>query len=480
MGNCQLFFCKIQYMGRRDKGQVIENLKVLNFASEGKCIAKHDDKVIFLEYCAPGDVVDVQVTHSKKSWAEAKVLNFKEYSSLRTTPACEHFTICGGCKWQHIPYSVQATYKESQIRDAFERIGKLPFENIEPIIGSATEYYYRNKLEYTFSSKRWLTDAQIKSGQEFDRRALGFHIPGKFDKILDVNKCFLQKDPSNDIRNTFRDFCIEQDLEFFDINTKKGFVRNLIIRTTSIGDLMVIVQVFEDQKDNIDRINQFLGTRFPQITSLNYVVNPKMNETFHDLEVVCVKGKPYIEEQMEDLKFRIGPKTFYQTNSEQAFVLYKIARELADIKEHELVYDLYTGAGTIANFVAPKAKKVVGVEYVPQAIEDAKVNSDINGISNTVFYAGDMKNVLDDAFVKANGKPDVIITDPPRAGMDEKVVLKLLEIKPERIVYISCNPATQARDLALMMEDYSIKVVQPVDMFPQTSHCENIALLIRK
>ncbi len=464
-------------MGRRDKGQVIENLEVLNFASEGKCIAKYLEKVIFLEYCAPGDVVDVQITHSKKSYAEAKVLQFKKYSSLRITPQCTHFSICGGCKWQHIPYSVQSSYKESQVKDAFERIGKLPFERIEPIIGSQQEYYYRNKLEFTFSNRRWLTNEQVKSDNEYDRRALGFHIPGKFDKILDVDHCFLQKDPSNNIRNTLKEFCIANDFEFFDINSKKGFVRNLIIRTASTGDLMVIVQVFEDQKEAILKMMTFLAEKFPEITSLNYVVNPKMNETFHDLEIVCSKGKPYIEEQMEGLKYRIGPKTFYQTNSEQAYILYKAAVDLADLKGHELVYDLYTGAGTIANFVARKSKKVVGVEYVPQAIEDAKINSEINGITNTVFYAGDMKNVLNDEFIKANGKPDVIITDPPRAGMDEPVVLKILEIKPQTIVYISCNPATQARDLALMMELYEIKKIQPVDMFPQTSHCENIVLL---
>ncbi|HTF81511.1 MAG TPA: 23S rRNA (uracil(1939)-C(5))-methyltransferase RlmD, partial [Cytophagales bacterium] len=371
-------------------------------------------------------------------------------------------------------------YKESQIRDAFERIGKLPFEHIAPIIGSHQEYYYRNKLDYTFSNKKWLTDEEIKSEADFDRRALGFHIPGKFDKILDVKHCHLQKDPSNEIRNDLKQFCLDQGLAFFDINTKQGFVRNLIIRTASTGDLMVIVQVFEDQPDHITKVTDFLANRFPEITSLNYVINPKMNETFHDLEVVCVKGKSYIEEAMEGLTYRIGPKTFYQTNSEQAYVLYKTARDIADIQEHELVYDLYTGAGTIANFVAKKAKKVVGVEYVPQAIADAKVNSEINGIHNTVFYAGDMKNVLNDEFININGRPDVIITDPPRAGMDEKVVLKILEINPERIVYISCNPATQARDLALMINDYTIRHVQPVDMFPQTSHCENIVLLVRK
>ncbi|MFN8439035.1 MAG: 23S rRNA (uracil(1939)-C(5))-methyltransferase RlmD [Cytophagales bacterium] len=464
-------------MSRNSRGQVIENLKVENYAAEGKCIAKHEEKVIFLEYCAPGDIVDVQITHSKKSWAEAKVINYKEKSALRIEPSCEHFTICGGCKWQHIPYSEQTTYKENQVKDQFERIGKLPFEKILPIIGSNEQYYYRNKLDFTFSNKKWLTDSQIKSDDNFDRRALGFHIPGRFDKILDVSKCFLQADPSNQIRNELRNFCIENDFEFFDIATKKGFVRNLIIRTASTGDLMVIVQVFENQEKNIKSICDFLASKFPEITSLNYVVNPKMNETFHDLDIICVKGKPYIEEEMEELKFRIGPKTFYQTNSKQAYILYTATRNLAEIKETDLVYDLYTGAGTIANFVAKKAKKVVGVEYVPQAIEDAKINSEINGISNTVFYAGDMKNVLNDEFIAQNGKPDVIITDPPRAGMDEKVILKILEIAPKRIVYVSCNPATQARDLALMKEQYHIKTVQPVDMFPQTYHVENIVLL---
>lgn len=467
-------------MSRNLRGQIIENLKVENFAAEGKCIARHNEKVIFLEYCAPGDVVDVQITHSKKSWAEAKVVNFKELSSLRITPTCEHFATCGGCKWQHIPYQSQIEYKALQVRDQFERIGKLPFKKIEPIIGSGEQFYYRNKLDFTFSNKKWLTDDQIKSDDNFDRRALGFHIPGRFDKILDINNCYLQAEPSNTIRNSVKKFCIDNEFEFYDIAAKTGFVRNLIIRTASTGDLMVIVQVFENQEQNIKKITDFLAQNFPQISSLNYVVNPKMNETFHDLDIVCVKGKPYIEEEMEGLRFRIGPKTFYQTNSKQAYILYKATRDLAQINENDLVYDLYTGAGTIANFIAKKAKKVVGVEYVPQAIDDAKINSEINNISNTVFYAGDMKNVLNDEFIKDNGKPNVIITDPPRAGMDEKVVLKLLEIAPEKIVYVSCNPATQARDLALMIHAYEIEIVQPVDMFPQTYHVENIVLLKRK
>lgn len=448
--------------------------------AEGKCLARHNNMVIFVAGVAPGDVVDLRITRKKKKFYEAEPVHFHELSELRVQPFCEHFGTCGGCKWQHIGYDTQLHFKQKQVKDNLERIGKVPLPEFDPILGSEKTRYYRNKLEYTFSNTSWLTKEQIESGQEFDRDALGFHIPGRFDKILDIKHCYLQPDPSNAIRLEVRRYAKEHDLPFFDIVKQEGYMRNLIIRTANTGEVMVIVQVYEDRPEEIQALMEHLATTFPEITSLQYVVNPKGNETFHDLEVVCYKGLPYIHEEMEGIKFRVGPKSFYQTNADQAYELYRLTRELAALTGDELVYDLYTGAGTIANFVAKQAREVIGIEYVPSAIEDAKINSQINDITNTTFYAGDMKDILSDELIARHGRPDVVITDPPRAGMHEDVVQKLLQVHPNRIVYVSCNPATQARDVEWLSEKYEVTRVQPVDMFPQTHHVENIVLLTAK
>ncbi|OKL39789.1 23S rRNA (uracil(1939)-C(5))-methyltransferase RlmD [Pontibacter flavimaris] len=448
--------------------------------AEGKCLARHDNMVVFVAGVAPGDVVDLRVTRKKKSYMEAEPVHFHELSELRVQPFCEHFGTCGGCKWQHIGYDTQLYFKQKQVKDNLERIGKVPLPEFDPILGSEKTRYYRNKLEYTFSNTSWLTKEQIQSGQEYDRDALGFHIPGRFDKILDIKHCYLQPDPSNAIRLEVRKYAKEQNLPFFDIVKQEGYMRNLIIRTANTGEVMVIVQVYEDRPAEMQALMEHLAATFPEITSLQYVVNAKGNETFHDLEVVCYKGLPYIHEDMEGIKFRVGPKSFYQTNADQAYELYKKTRELANLTGNELVYDLYTGAGTIANFVARQAREVIGIEYVPSAIEDAKINSQINNITNTTFYAGDMKDILSDELVARHGRPDVVITDPPRAGMHEDVVKKLLQVHPNRIVYVSCNPATQARDVEWLSEKYDVTRVQPVDMFPQTHHVENIVLLTAK
>ncbi|MDJ1472696.1 23S rRNA (uracil(1939)-C(5))-methyltransferase RlmD [Cytophagaceae bacterium DM2B3-1] len=460
---------------------ILEKITVSDFAAEGKCLARYGEIVVFIEgIVAPGDVVDLRVFKQKKNFWEAQVIKIHEASSQRTTPFCQHFGVCGGCKWQHIPYTTQLAQKQDQVTDNLERIGKIHLPEIQPILPSKATTYYRNKLEYTFSSNRWLTDEDMQKGEITDRTALGFHIPKRFDKILDIETCYLQPDPSNKIRLAVREFARQNNYPFFDLVKQEGFLRNLIIRTTTTGELMVIVQVFSKDEPKLYALLDFLRDTFPAITSLQYVINAKGNETFHDLEVVTYHGKPYITEKMEDLEFRVGPKSFYQTNAEQALELYTIARTYADLKGDELVYDLYTGTGTIANFVARQAKKVVGLEYVPMAIEDAKINSEVNGISNTAFFAGDMKDLLTEDFLQANGYPDVVITDPPRAGMDAKVVEMLLKVAPQRIVYVSCNPATQARDLALLDEKYVVMAVQPVDMFPHTYHVENVAWLEKR
>nr|WP_139237240.1 23S rRNA (uracil(1939)-C(5))-methyltransferase RlmD [Pontibacter akesuensis] len=445
--------------------------------AEGKCLARHNNMVIFVAGVAPGDVVDLRITRKKKTFLEAEAVAFHELSELRVQPFCEHFGTCGGCKWQHIGYDTQLYYKQKQVKDNLERIGKVPLPEFDPILGSAKTRYYRNKLEYTFSNNGWLTKEQINSSEEFDRNALGFHIPGRFDKILDIKHCYLQPDPSNAIRLEVKRYAREHSLPFIDLVKHVGYMRNLIIRTANTGEVMVIVQVFEDKPEEMEALMQHLATTFPEITSLQYVVNSKGNETFHDLEVVCYKGLPYIHEDMEGIKFRVGPKSFYQTNADQAYELYKKTRELANLTGNELVYDLYTGAGTIANFVAHQCREVIGIEYVPSAIEDAKINSQINNITNTTFYAGDMKDILSDELIARHGRPDVVITDPPRAGMHEDVVQKLLQVHPNRIVYVSCNPATQARDVEWLSAKYDVSRVQPVDMFPQTHHVENIILL---
>ncbi len=467
-------------MSRKMKNKVITNLLIERIASEGKCVGHHEGKVVFVSNVAPGDVVDVRITKGKSSFMEGEAIRFHEYSKDRIEPFCSHFGTCGGCKWQHIHYNLQKTYKHQQVLDQFQRIAKVPIPEVLPIFGSAKTQYYRNKLDFTFSNSRWLTREEINSGQEFERNALGFHIPKMFDKIIDIEHCYLQGGISNQVRNDLRAFARQNQLSFYDIRGQKGLLRNLIIRTTSTGQTMVIVQFGENDPKSIPLVMEFLSDKFPEITSLLYVINTKGNETFHDLELVTFAGLPYIEEEMEGLKFRVGPKSFYQTNSEQAYELYKVARDFADLQGDEVVYDLYTGTGTIANFVAKKAKQVIGVEYVEAAIEDAKLNSQINGIENTRFYAGDMKDILNEEFIASHATPDVIITDPPRAGMDEKVVQMLLRLEAPKIVYVSCNPATQARDLAWLGEKYQVEKVQPVDMFPQTYHVENVVLLTLK
>nr|WP_255748368.1 23S rRNA (uracil(1939)-C(5))-methyltransferase RlmD [Pontibacter liquoris] len=461
----------------KNKFEILENIRIEEMVAEGKCLARHDNLVIFVGGVAPGDVVDLRVTRKKKSFLEAEAVAFHQYSELRVEPFCEHFGVCGGCKWQHIAYSTQLYYKQKQVKDNLERIGKVPLPEFDPILGSVKTRYYRNKLEFTFSGNGWLTNEQIRSGEEFDRNALGFHMPGRFDKILDIEHCYLQPDPSNAIRLAVRVYARQHGLVFFDAVTQEGFLRNLIIRTANTGELMVLLQVKTNDQEAILGLMQHLEQTFPEITSLQYVVNAKGNATYHDLEVVCYKGLPYIHEEMEGIRFRVGPKSFYQTNADQAYELYKKTREFAGLTGNELVYDLYTGAGTIANFVAAQCREVIGIEYVPSAIEDAKINSQINNITNTTFYAGDMKDILSDELVARHGRPDVVITDPPRAGMHEDVVAKLLQVHPARIVYVSCNPATQARDLELLSQKYDVARVQPVDMFPQTHHVENIVLL---
>ena len=460
----------------RGKKKVLEGVTIEGIAAEGKCIARVDEQVVFVEKVAPGDVVDVRITRKKPSFMEGTPVKFHSYSKDRVEPFCKHFGTCGGCKWQHIPYDMQLSYKHQQVVDNLERIAKVELPEIQPILGSANTQYYRNKLEYTFTNWKWLTKEEIETEDELDRRALGFHMPGRFDKILDIDKCYHQADPSNDIRNGVRDYCIEHDIPFYDLVKKTGNLRNLIIRNSVLNEWMVIIQFALDEEKN-EGLLEYLRDGFPELTSIQYVINNQPNENFHDLEVVCFHGKAYITEEMEGIQFRVGPKSFYQTNAKQAYELYKIAQDFANIQPEEVVYDLYTGTGTIANFVAKQAKQVVGVEYVEAAIEDAKVNSEINGIENTSFFAGDMKDVLTDEFLKENGQPDVVITDPPRAGMHPDVVKMLLRIEAHRIVYVSCNPATQARDLALLDEKYSVAKVQPVDMFPQTHHVENVVSL---
>lgn len=474
------FFINFAAMSRKMKNKVVKNLLIERIAAEGKCVAHHDGKVVFVQNVAPGDVVDVRVTRGKSSFLEGEAIHFHEYSNDRITPICSHFGTCGGCKWQHINYDLQQTYKRQQVVDQFTRIAKVEIPEVLPIIGSEATTYYRNKLDFTFSNNRWLTREEINSGEQFERNALGFHIPKMFDKIIDIDHCHLQGGLSNDVRNELRVFALANKLSFYDIRNQVGLLRNLIIRSSSIGETMVIVQFGSDQQEEIRLVMEFLQQKFPDITSLLYIVNLKKNETFHDLDVHTFSGKDYIEEEMEGLKFRIGPKSFYQTNSTQAYELYKVARTFADLQGDEVVYDLYTGTGTIANFVARQAKQVIGIEYVEAAIIDAKLNAQVNGISNTIFYAGDMKDMLNDDFIRQHAKPDVIITDPPRAGMHEDVINMLLKLEAPKIVYVSCNPATQARDVALLAEKYTVDIIQPVDMFPQTYHVENVVRLTLK
>lgn len=464
-------------MARAKTPLILENVEVLGMAAEGKCVAKPEGKVLFLKDSAPGDVVDVRVTRKKKSFLEGYPIKFHKRSAVRVTPVCGHFDICGGCKWQHIQYAEQLAYKQQQVVDALERIGKVEMNSISPIIGSDQTEYYRNKLEFTFSNSRWFTTDEINSGESLDGNALGFHIPGRFDKVLQIDHCHLQPEPSNKIRNWLNEYARKNDLSYYDLYRHEGFLRILMIRTATTGETMVLIQFAEDDQQAIEKLLSSLVAEFPDLTAVNYVINTKKNDTFNDLPVVNYSGREYIIEKMGDLKFIIGPKSFYQTNPVQAERLYQVALDYADLKGDELVYDLYTGTGTIANYIARKAAKVFGVEYVPEAIEDAKRNSQLNDISNTTFFAGDMKDLLNEAFIKQNGQPDVIITDPPRAGMHPDVVNTLLKIAARKIVYVSCNPATQARDILELSSLYEVVKSQPVDMFPHTHHVENVVQL---
>ncbi len=469
---------------RRRQAETAENVEIIDAGAEGVSIAKPDNKVVFIPFGAPGDVVDITYFKKKKNHFEGKITHFHKQSDKRTKPECSHFGLCGGCKWQHLDYTWQKFYKQKQVKDSLERIAKVPFPEIRPIIGSEEAYYYRNKLEYTFSNRRWLTDGAptgLKTAAELN--GLGFHLPGMFDRILDIEHCYLQQDPSNAIRLFVRDKANELGLSFYDVRAHEGLLRNLIIRTSTTGDLMVIL-VSTEANDEIDALLDSLGTAFPAITSLMHVVNTKKNDTINELPLRLVKGDPFITEKMQnpakgqpDVYFRIGPVSFYQTNPVQAEKLYRTAFDFATFSGNELVYDLYTGTGTIANYIARSVGHVIGIEYVEEAVKDAGQNAALNGIGNVSFFAGDMAKILDNSFVEANGKPDVVITDPPRAGMHDKVVEQLLSIEAKKIVYISCNPATQARDIGLLSAKYSISAVQPVDMFPQTQHVENVVLL---
>jgi 23S rRNA (uracil1939-C5)-methyltransferase len=468
------------------KGDILENIAIESMAAEGKCVARVDGKVLFVQGAAPGDVADISLTKIKSSFLEGNAVQIKRYSDQRAQPFCGHFGLCGGCTWQHLKYETQLQYKQQQVVDNLERIGGLVLPPIQPILASQSTRHYRNRLEFSFTSHRWLTREELASGREFNRSGLGFHLPKSFDKVFDVEHCYLQPEPSDKLRLAVRDLAIRENIPFFDLRQQTGFLRTITIRNTSTEEVMVILQVAENNKEWLEKILTMIATDFPEVTSLNYVINTKKNDTFADLDVHGYKGTPYITEEMPrpdgqgTLKYRIGPKSFYQTNSEQAFELYKVAWQLANLKGDELVYDLYTGTGTIANFVAGHAKKVIGLEYVAPAIEDAKVNSQLNNLTNTDFYAGDIKDLLDDAFINKHGRPNVVITDPPRAGMHEDVCNMLLKAAPEKIVYVSCNPATQARDLKILSEKYDIDAVQPVDMFPHTMHVENVVSLVKR
>jgi 23S rRNA (uracil-5-)-methyltransferase rumA len=470
---------------------LLEHITIESVAAEGKCIFHYDDKVVFVPFCVPGDVVDVQITKKKHSFMEGRVERIISYSKVRETPMCEHFGICGGCKWQNLPYEEQLKAKQQQVFDQLTRIGKVELPSFQPILGSVKTKEYRNKLEFGCANKRWYTKEEIaalppkEEGQEgnLSESAIGFHITGAFDKIYPIKKCWLMDDLHNEIRNEISRYAKENSLSFYDIRAQHGLLRDLMMRNSNTGEFMLLVQFHYDEEGDEQKAMQLLqhiADTFPQITSLIYVDNQKGNDTFGDLELTTFKGTDFIYETMEDLKFKVGPKSFYQTNTDQAYHLYCVARSFAQLTGGELVYDLYTGTGTIANFVAHQAKQVIGIEYVPEAIEDAKENSHVNGINNTLFYAGDMKDILTDDFIQEHGQPDVIITDPPRAGMHADVVKVILNAAPKRIVYVSCNPATQARDLQLMDADYKVAAVQPVDMFPHTPHVENVVLLERR
>ena len=472
-------------MARKKKElPLLEGITITGVAAEGKAIARVDNLVVFVPYVVPGDVVDLQIKRKKHSYAEAEAVKVHQYSDKRAIPFCQHYGVCGGCQWQVLDYSEQLKYKQQQVVDNLSRIGKVVLPEISPILGSEQTQGYRNKLEYTFSNKRWLTREEVAQNVVYDQmNAVGFHIPGAFDKVLAIEKCWLQDDVSNRIRNAIRDYAYEHQYTFINLRTHEGMLRNLIIRTSTTGELMVILvaQIKTGEEMRLfETLLQYVADSFSEITSLLYIINNKVNDSIGDLEVHTFKGEDHIFEEMEGLRFKVGPKSFYQTNSRQAYNLYKVARQFAGLTGNELVYDLYTGTGTIANFVSRQAHRVIGIEYVPEAIEDARINSEINGIDNTLFFAGDMKDILTEDFIREHGRPDVIITDPPRAGMHPDVVNVILQSAPKRIVYVSCNPATQARDLQLLDSKYRVKAVQPVDMFPHTYHVENVVLLEKR
>lgn len=466
-------------MARKRKNlPTLENVEIIDVVAEGNSIARVDDMVVFIPYGAPGDIVNIKISKKKKSFAEGYITSFQKQSDIRKEPKCEHFGICGGCRWQHLPYEYQLKYKQQQVKDALERIAKVEIPEIKPILGSKNIWEYRNKMEYTFSNKMWLTFEQMKNEDSFaDRNAVGFHISGAFDKVLDIKRCYLQDDFGNQLRLFIKEYGKKHEYTFYDLKAQQGLLRTLMIRIASTGEIMAVIVFGENDDKKINLLLKAVADKFPQITSLLYVINLKANDTISDQEIITYRGKDYIEEEMEGLRFRVGAKSFYQTNSHQAYELYKVTRTFAELTGDELVYDLYTGTGTIANFVAKQAKRVIGIEYVPEAIEDAKLNSSINDIDNTLFYAGDMKDVLTNEFINKHGHPDVVIVDPPRAGMHPNVVDVILNASPKRIVYVSCNPATQARDLAILDSKYTVKAIQPVDMFPHTHHVENVIKL---
>lgn len=468
-------------MGRRKELPLLEKVRITDIGAEGNALARVDNLVVFVPMLIPGDVVDIKVIRRRKKYLEGRVVKFHEFSSDRIEPRCIHFGVCGGCKWQHLPYNLQLQFKEKQVKDNLTRIGKIDHPDISPIIGSPDIFMYRNKLEYTFSDKRWLTKEEVASDTKFEKEgALGFHIPGLFDKVLDIKVCHLQPDPSNSIRNAVRDYAYKHDLDFFDLREQKGFLRNIVIRNSLEGKVMVIVIFFHDDVEKRNALLDFLSLEFPQIISLMFVINSKRNDSLNDQNPILYKGENHLVEKMDGLKFRIGPKSFYQTNTRQARELYRIARDFAGLTGKEVAYDLYTGTGTIANYIAAYAGKVIGIEYISEAVLDAKINSEINGITNTQFFAGDMKEILSESFFTSNGIPDVIITDPPRAGMHEDVIKILTASSADRIVYISCNPSTQSRDIQLLSDSFYVETVQPVDMFPHTHHVENVVLLKRR
>jgi 23S rRNA (uracil1939-C5)-methyltransferase len=478
-------------MSRRSKNRdplpIFEKVEIIDAGAEGKAVARVDNQVVFIPYGVPGDVVDVQVTNRKKSFFEGRIINFHNYSTFRTEPACVHFGLCGGCRWQNMNYEKQLYFKQKQVKDHFDRIGKFEYPEIRPIMDSEDVFFYRNKLEYTFSNRKWFTEQRPEPGMNINSNGLGFHLPGMFDRIIDIEKCHLQADPSNAIRLAVRDYALAKGLSFYDVKTWEGLLRNLLIRNTLTGQLMVIVVFLEDQEEIIHNMLTFIKESFPVITSLMYVINPKKNDDISDLEIRLFHGNPFIMEDLPafhpddpPLKFKIGPVSFFQVNVKQAAKLYKVAAEMADFQGNETVYDLYSGTGSIACYVAKYVKNVIGLEYIPSAVNDAFENATLNGISNVSFHAGDIAKILDEGFYHEHGKPDFIITDPPRSGMHEKVVNQMLAARPEKIVYISCNPATQARDIQLMSELYEVKAVQPVDMFPHTQHVENLALLVNR